>query len=335
MPYQLRRIVAINILNSVTRLPSSCIAELDPRGSVLAVGTNGIGKTTFLRLLPLFYGATPQQVLRGSGRSSMIAHTLPAPSSAVAYEYERENDRDLRCVVMHCEPGADRPIFRIIENGGFREALFYDEEGVFVDYADFPARAERLGARLSQKLPLNLYRSVILNEKLLTKEGARIRDLAAKHSLGPVPLTHLDQIAAAMANEKISFRDLQNIVIDRISDQGVNDRANLNNRDMRKKRKDVVKWIHDRDHMVRVMAQAPQAKILKERVDRVRSQHLRMCSLHLFVKEALIQVRAEKAALDRKILEAARTDFKECVFEGGHAWHKSFVTRAGSFLDDL
>ena len=90
MPYQLRRIVAINILNSVTRLPSSCITELDPRGSVLAVGTNGIGKTTFLRLLPLFYGATPQQVLRGSGRSSMIAHTLPAPSSAVAYEYERK-----------------------------------------------------------------------------------------------------------------------------------------------------------------------------------------------------------------------------------------------------
>lgn len=298
MPYQLRRIVAINILNSVTRLPSSCITELDPRGSVLAVGTNGIGKTTFLRLLPLFYGATPQQVLRGSGRSSMIAHTLPAPSSAVVYEYERENDQDLRCVVMHCEPGADRPIFRIIENGGFREELFYDEDGVFVDYADFPARAERLGAQLSQRLPLNLYRSVILNEKLPTKEGARIRDLAAKHSLGPGPLTHLDQIAAAMANEKISFRDLQNIVIDRITDQGVNVRANSNNRDLRKKRKDVVKWIHDRDHMVRVMAQAPQAKILKERVERVRGQHLRMCSLHLFVKEALNQVRKEKAALD-------------------------------------
>ncbi|MBK8072337.1 MAG: ATP-binding protein [Ramlibacter sp.] len=52
MPYQLRRIVAINIKNSITRLPTGRVAELDPRGGVLAIGENGVGKTTFLRLYP-------------------------------------------------------------------------------------------------------------------------------------------------------------------------------------------------------------------------------------------------------------------------------------------
>lgn len=308
MPYQLRRIVAINIRNSTTGLPSGIVSELDPRGSVLAVGLNGVGKTTFLRLLPLFYGATPQQILRGSGKSAMIAYTLPDASSAVAYEYERESKNDLRCVVMYCEPGEDRPQFRIIENGGFREELFYDEDGYFVSREEFPARAESLGARLSPKLPLHLYRSVILNERLHTKEGMRMRELAARHSLGSHALTHLDQIAAAMANEKISFRDLQNIVIDRVADMGATDRPNVSTRELRKSRKDVVKWIEDRDHLARVMTQEPQAKSLSQRIDRIRTAHHQMCSLHVAAKAASVQIEGEKTALAENE-EAARLAF--------------------------
>jgi len=94
MPHQLRRIVTINIRNPNGGLPSGRIAELDPRGGVLAVGVNGVGKTTFLRLLPLFYGATPTQILKGTGHSLMISHTLPDASSAVCFEYERETEHD-------------------------------------------------------------------------------------------------------------------------------------------------------------------------------------------------------------------------------------------------
>ena len=111
MPHQLRRIIAINIKNPSDSNPSGRISELDPRGGVLAVGDNGVGKTTFLRLIPLFYGATPSQVLKGSGKASMIRHTLPDPSSAVAYEYERESDANLRTVVMYSREGEDTQTF--------------------------------------------------------------------------------------------------------------------------------------------------------------------------------------------------------------------------------
>lgn len=202
MPHQLRRIIAINIRNTNGGLPSGRIAELAPRGGVLAVGDNAVGKTTFLRLLPLFYGATPTQILRGTGLATMIGYTLPDASSAVAYEYSRENASDLRCVVMHAKPGEEAPQFHII-TGGFREDFFYDENGQFVTREEFNDRVRAMGFDVTRKLFLHQYRSVILNERLPTKEGAELHALAAKHSLGPAPLYNLEQIAAAMVADGV------------------------------------------------------------------------------------------------------------------------------------
>ena len=42
-----------------------------------------------------------------------------------------------------------------------------------------------------------------------------------------------------------------------------------------------------------------------------------------------------KAAADLAVLRAAGTSFDEHVFEGGHAWESSFITRSGQFLDAL
>ncbi|MDQ3060916.1 MAG: ATP-binding protein [Pseudomonadota bacterium] len=297
MPHQLRRIIAINLRNPRDGLPCGRIAELDPRGGVLAVGDNGVGKTTFLRLLPLFYGATPQQILRGTGLSSMLSHTLPDASSAVAFEYERETENDLRCVVMHCRPGEDAAQFHIIQ-GGYQEAFFCDENAQFVLREEFKARVEALGYSVSRKLFLHQYRSVILNERLLTKEGGELRRLAALHSLGPAPLYNLDQIAAAMANEKISFRDLQNIVIERVSDAQADASPAAGSRELKRNREDVSRWLDDRDHLAKIMAARPDAEKMLARAGRVKGLHLTLCTLQLAVKQALGQMGHELAELD-------------------------------------
>ncbi len=44
---------------------------------------------------------------------------------------------------------------------------------------------------------------------------------------------------------------------------------------------------------------------------------------------------ADKAARDLDVLRAAGADVVEHVFDGGHDWHDTFVTRAGEFLDGL
>lgn len=297
MPHQLRRIIAINIRNPRDGQPSGRIAELDPRGGVLAVGDNGVGKTTFLRLLPLFYGATPQQILRGTGLASMLSHTLPDASSAVAFEYERETENDLRCVVLHSRAGEDAAQFHII-HGGYREAFFCDENDQFVLREEFKARVEALGYSISRKLFLHQYRSVILNERLLTKEGGELRRLAALHSLGPAPLYNLDQIAAAMANEKISFRDLQNIVIERVSDAQADTSPAAGSRELKRNREDVSRWLDDRDHLAKIMAARPDAEKMLARAGRVKGLHLALCTLQLAVKQALGQMGSELVELD-------------------------------------
>lgn len=299
MPHQLCRVITINIRNPNGGLPSGRIAELDPRGGVLAVGDNGVGKTTFLRLLPLFYGATPTQILKGSGRSSMISYTLPDASSAVCFEYERDTVGDLRCVVMHARANEEAPQFHIVRSG-YREEFFYDENNQYVDRDEFKARVEAMGIEVTKKLLLHQYRSVILNERLPTKEGAELRRLAAVHSLGPRALYNLDQISAAMANEKISFRDLQNIVLERVSDSQNPNGKTTNIKELKQSREAVVRWLEARGHLADIMARQPDALKVKEKIGKVKGLHLELCTLHVAVKEALVVANSELETLRSK-----------------------------------
>ncbi len=301
MPHQLRRIIAINIRNPSEGNPSGRISELDPRGGVLAVGDNGVGKTTFLRLIPLFYGATPSQVLKGSGKASMIRHTLPDPSSAVAYEYERESDSHLRTVVMYAKEGEDIPDFRIV-SAGFDETFFYDENDHFVTRAEFASRLHARNINVSPVLQLNEYRSVILNERMSSKNAKQMALLARDHSLGPRPLRNLNQIAAAMANEKISFRDLQNIVLERVAEDQATESKRQNVRELKQRREDVTTWLDSRTHMADILKRKPDADRMKERIGRIKGVHMELCSLHVAVKAALAQAATdqERLTIDRK-----------------------------------
>ncbi|PTT21615.1 ATP-binding protein [Acidovorax sp. HMWF029] len=300
MPHQLRRIIAINIRNPSDSNPSGRISELDPRGGVLAVGDNGVGKTTFLRLIPLFYGATPSQVLKGSGKASMIRHTLPDPSSAVAYEYERESDSHLRTVVMYAKDGEDIPDFRIV-SAGFDETFFYDENNTFVTRSEFAQRLHARNINVSPVLQLNEYRSVILNERMSSKNAKQMMLLARDHSLGPRPLRNLNQIAAAMANEKISFRDLQNIVLERVAEDQATESKRQNVRELKQRREDVTTWLDSRTHMADILKRKPDADRMKERIGRIKGVHMELCSLHVAVKAALAQ-----AATDHERLSSER-----------------------------
>lgn len=287
MPHMLRRVIAINIRNPASGAPSGRIAQLDPRDGVLAVGENGVGKTTFLRLIPLFYGAAPSQVLKGSGRSSMIRYTLPDATSAVAYEYERESETDLRTVVMHAKEGEDTPEFRIVY-GGFDEAYFFDEKNQFIDSKQFKARVEALGIEITPRLLLNQYRAVILNERPNTKDGPALRKLAARYSLGPKILSNLDQIAAAMANERINFRDLQNIVLERVTDSETSTSKSVNTRELKKNKNAVKEWIEARDHLVDIFKRKPDAQRMQTQVENIKAVHHELCSLHVSAKSLLI-----------------------------------------------
>lgn len=285
MPHQLRRVIAINIVAGKTGEPSSLIAEMDVRGRAMAVGINGVGKTTFLRTIPLFYGATPREILKGTHRGSLIAYTLPTPTSAIVYEYERANEEDLRCAVMYCKPGEDEAVYYILK-GGYNEAFFVDEGKNFVDAPTFKARAEAAGAWVSEQLQPSRYRSVILREKSQGRASEKNRDLYLEHSLGPKELRNLGPIAAAISTEKINFDDLRRIVVDLVT-QDAQDTTKDGILTQKPIRDDIKKWLDTREHVAAILALEPEAKRLKEKADLLQKRHVQLCALHASARKAL------------------------------------------------
>ncbi|WP_288251605.1 ATP-binding protein [uncultured Hydrogenophaga sp.] len=311
MPYRLRRVIGVNIRNPRNEGPSLRLAELDTRGAVIAAGRNGVGKTSFLRLIPLFYGATPTRILRGSGLNTMIRYMLPHPSSAVAYEYERESEADLRCVVMHCRPDEDAPQFHILR-GGFEDRFFYDDSDTFVTREAFKARVEGFGVVVEQKLTLSEYRSIILNERSSSKQVAVLRSLAGAHSLAPVgtSLQGLDHIAAAMGNEKISFRDLQDIVVERIASSISEEGSRNPVRQIRKNASTVSSWLTGLQHLRDLSARKADAERLMESCRKVQtlSSYIRelRSSAKLLASEAsvaAVSLRKERGRVEEQGLE--------------------------------
>lgn len=49
---------------------------LDLDGHINLSGTNGAGKTTFLRLIQLFWGERPSNIVGGSGSKKVLLNTI-------------------------------------------------------------------------------------------------------------------------------------------------------------------------------------------------------------------------------------------------------------------
>ncbi|MEJ8837758.1 ATP-binding protein [Ramlibacter sp. AN1133] len=298
MPHRLRRIIGINLRTPRDQGTSCRIVDLDTRGAVMALGANGVGKTSFLRLLPLFYGAQPSRILRGSGHESMMRHMLPEPSSCVVFEYERDSEVDLRCTVVHCAPDEDAPQFHIIK-AGFDERFFTREDGsgwVFLKRDEFKSQTEGLGFEVSPALSLSQYRCVILGDKAETRDMVRFRRLAAEHSLAPGMLRGLDQIAAAMGPEALSFNTLQEIVTGRIAARLGAEGKSM--RELKKPAKDVSSWLVSQDHLSKVEAKRPLAVELAKACQAIQGLNLELSQMRA-AAEALIEQKQAAMAANR------------------------------------
>jgi hypothetical protein len=324
MPYRLRRVIGINIRNAKSREPSAQLPILDLREHTLAVGPNGVGKSTFLRLIPLFYGASPDRILRGSGKQNLIGHVLPTSRSAVAYEYERENEEDLRLAVMYAQPGKDRPEFMIIESGFRKE--FFVENGYFVERDQFKDRVEDMGHEVTERLDLHEYRAVILNERRGNKESRKHRILAVQHSIAPAgsrSLFGLDTIAVTLTSEKLSFRDLQSLILERLNDSGAEGQRGSNERSLRKSRASISDWLQSVAHTQKVF-------------DENRTPRRKLQELTVQAKDLALQLGSLRVATERSIQQRAAEIVKVEADQKRNADnHESFLEEAQKTRDTL
>lgn len=212
--YQLCRMLLVNVGTNM-HVPSSRITAIDPRNGAAVLGDNGVGKTTTLRLFPLFFGHLASQIVAtGQGQEAMIRFVLPNDACAIVFEYQRgsSDEKDMRFVVMRRRADdPDVPFYRMYK-GGFKKELFIDE-GRFLTDEETQVRASALGLQTTSKLTPSEYRCVILRTPSKTKDGDRLRRYALEWSFGPHSLENLDRVVAAMIKKQVNFADIVQVVI--------------------------------------------------------------------------------------------------------------------------
>jgi len=208
---------------------SASINEVDPRGGAAVTGENSVGKTTALELFPLFFGALPSQITETvGGREPMLKFVLPMPQSAIVYEYQCGSDdaHDVRCAILRRTDNDHRPVFRLV-NGPFREEAFTRMndagESTFCDDRQTAQAYEAMGVQVSQLLDIADYRAVILGLEARTQDAKKLRVLSTVYGFGS-RLTNLDRLIAAVAKERVDFKDFVRLAVtivqDRLSSHG-------------------------------------------------------------------------------------------------------------------
>lgn len=315
--FRLRRMVLINVGTNKNK-PSGRITAIDPRGGAAVLGENGVGKTTTLRLLPLFFGHLHSAIVDPQkGQQNMVRFVLPTDMSAIAFEYQRGSDAesDLRLAVIRRRiDDPDSLCYRIFRCG-YRKELFV-HEGRFLSEEETQKAAIDLKIQTFKRLSPSDYRHVILGTPAETKEKALLRSLSQDFSFGPRPLANLDRVVAAMVKKHVSFSDIVQVAVSLAqSELGAGGtRAVLS---YKQGKGQIEQWIRTRQACKDALALEPKVVALQESLGAYRNLEtlIRACrgdieAMHLLRRQEIEKLAAQihQAQLDRDSLLATEQE---------------------------
>jgi len=206
--YQLLRII---IIDSFWK---GQVNELNLSGHTQLEGTNGAGKTSLMRLLPLFYGMRPSDIVSKVDQAKNFADFyLPRNSSMLVYEYQRPNEQ----VCMAVASSDGRSVhFKFIDSA-FESKLFIGENNVPLVVSEVERMYRSLGVECSNYLGVDKYRQVIQNLHA-GRKIKEIRQLQQRFAFSDAATPHLDKVVNGTIEKNLDFDAVKQMLVAIASD---------------------------------------------------------------------------------------------------------------------
>lgn len=196
--YQLKKIILIDSF-----WPGKTVL-LNLDGHINLSGTNGAGKTTFLRLIQLFWGERPSNIVSStSSKKGFLDYYLPRKSSYLVYEYQRPN-RQICHVMIQSDGRAAR--YKFVD-APFEQSYYLDEHH-FPRESSAVERLYRGSAETSKLLSVDDYCSVIQCHQL--SSGKKwIRPLQNRFAMSSSPINHIEKVISSVIEKMGDFDSIK------------------------------------------------------------------------------------------------------------------------------
>lgn len=187
---------------------------VDLANGAIVTGENGVGKTSLIRLVPIFFGENPSDISVGTERFSDFY--LARSTSYIAFEYRR---RDLLCLAVLCANSEGAFSYRFIR-GAYNLAYFAAADGkTLVQNNALSTHLKTLGVIHSRALARSEYQAVIQGRLTSGKDANNQRGMILDYAFtaGNHRLDHIDKIVGGMFRRQADFKDFLRMTVSYIS----------------------------------------------------------------------------------------------------------------------
>ncbi len=295
--YQLKKIILIDSFWP----GKSVLLKLD--GHINLSGTNGAGKTTFLRLMQLFWGERPSNIVGGSGsKKGFLDYYLPRASSYLVYEYQRPHEQT--CHVMVQSDGRAAK-YKFID-APYRQDYYINENGYPRDSQSIE-RFYRGTAEVSKFVAVDDYCSIIQCH-LLSGGKKDLRLLQNRYAMAASPISHIEKVIGSVIEKIGDFDVIKQMLID-IS-RGKLSQVFLQNEDeqqpFRLNKQHIDAWLADLNAAREIEAKRADFDRLLQTVAELKQTLKWLSHLHFLVQGQYKHCQQEAEALGNSLKELSR-----------------------------
>ncbi len=205
----------IALINSYQR--KKLFTEYEVDKPVQITSGNGGGKTSLLKLIPFFYGATGVQILgRSNVTRSFVDWYLPFSNSYLIYEFVTARGQLAHVICFRNLSTKTGIVYQFVK-GPFDQSIFINADGEAVSSKDLATSLDLAGAEYERRITsVQEYRGIIQN---IHSSSLNSKYHAYSLCSGNRDIKHIEKLTSALIQKDFKIADTKALFLD-ILEQG-------------------------------------------------------------------------------------------------------------------